>query len=30
MFSFKMNNLSGGINHTSGVTATWLDPRPGA
>ena len=24
-----MNNLSGGINHISGVTTTWLDHRPG-
>ena len=30
MFSFIMSNLSGGINHTSGVNTTWLDPRRGA
>ena len=30
MFSFMMSNLSGVINHTSGVNTTWLDPRRGA
>ena len=30
MFSFAMNNLSGGINHTTRGNTTWLNPRPGA